>query len=663
MAKFYLTTPIFYVNSHPHLGHVYSALIADTIARLKKQRGIDTFFLTGTDEHGLNIERAAAAKGIGIDQHVQTFVDEFKEVFQTFNVNPRHWIRTTDSYHERGASELWKRVRDNGFIYKGPYEGWYCAGENSFLSEDEWIEGPDGIPVCKIHERPLERVAEESYFFKLSEFQEKLLAWYEAHPEFIQPEARRNEVISFVRGGLNDLSISRVSVKWGLPVPDDPKHTMYVWFDALSNYITAVGFGNEETGGEKQFSKYWPADLHIVGKDILRFHAVYWPAFLMAGGVPLPQTVYAHGLLLSDGRKMSKTLGNVIDLHKLRENFAPDVVRYFCLREVVFGQDGDFTFEALIDRTNGDLSAGLGNLSSRILTMIRNYCDGVVPRSGSTVNSSVATRANEVRSAIDAARTDFDREFNTYNFSRGLESVWSAITSVDKFISEFRPWDLAKDAVRREELTEVLETSARALRAITALLAPALPEACQEIWKQLGERGDVLSVNPHELSWTSNPGGKIGEVRGVFPRLDKKKVMEDIKNDKPLMADAITAELPPPPAALPGVAYIGIEDFAKVELRAGEILTAERVPKADKLLRFTVDVGEPSPRQILAGIAQYYDPEKLPGRKVIIVTNLAPRKLRGFESQGMVLAAAIGDEGRPVLAGFLEDVPNGSRLK
>src|ERR1051326_1674675 len=364
---FYVTTPIYYVNSHPHLGHLYTTIVADTVARYKRQRGFDTFFLTGTDEHGQNIERAAEAAGLPVKQHVDNYVAEFQEAFARFHLDPQHggynyWIRTTSDAHKAGASELWRRARDNGYIYKGQYEGWYCVGCNEFKPENETRLGPDGTPICLTHERPLDKVAEESYFFKLSEFQDKLLAHYEKHPEFIRPEARRNEVLSFVKSGLNDLSVSRVSVKWGIPVPDDPKHTMYVWFDALSNYITAIGFGNDQFGGEAHYQKYWPADLQLVGKDILRFHTVYWPAFLMAAGIELPKTVFAHGMWLSGGRKMSKTLGNVIDLDVLLKFFTRDQIRYFCVREMVFGLDGDFTYEALIDRVNGDLAKGLGNL-------------------------------------------------------------------------------------------------------------------------------------------------------------------------------------------------------------------------------------------------------------------------------------------------------------
>jgi methionyl-tRNA synthetase len=687
MKRFYVTTPIYYVNSHPHLGHLYTTIVADAIARYKRQRGFSTFFLTGTDEHGQNIERAAAGAGLHVKQHVDNYVAEFQEAFARFHLDPAHggydhWVRTTDDYHKRAVAELWRRVKEAGYIYKGKYEGWYCVGCNEFKPENETKPGPDGVPICLTHERPLDKIAEESYFFKLSEFQNRLLDHYEKNPDFIRPETRRNEVVSFVKSGLNDLSVSRVSVKWGIPVPDDPQHTMYVWFDALSNYITAIGFGNDQFGGEEHFRKYWPADLQLVGKDILRFHTVYWPAFLMAAGIELPKTVFAHGMWLSGGRKMSKTLGNVIDLSVLAKYFTRDAVRYFCLREMVFGQDGDFTYEALIGRVNSDLAEGLGNLSSRTLTMVRNYCGSEVPAPGQAASNELTAQAAEVREAVIRASAEFDQAFDNYSFSRGLEAVWAAIARVDKFISDAKPWELAKDASQRGSLELVLYTAVEALRHFTVLLAPVLPEATEEIWQQLGEEGKVCEVAPQTLVWGGHEGGtRIGEVKPIFPRLDKKKIMEEIKQDEAASQSARaqenTAQAAPTETAAaansasssgakegaPGVAYIGIEDFAKVELRVAQVLTAERVPKADKLLRLTVDVGEGQPRQLLAGIAQYYEPEKLIGRKIIVVANLAPRKLRGFESNGMLLAASVGEEGRPVLAGFLEDVPNGAKLK
>jgi methionyl-tRNA synthetase len=668
MKKFYITTPIYYVNSYPHLGHLYTTLIADTVARYKRQRGFDVFFLTGTDEYGLNIERAAEKAGLDVKQHVDNFVKEFKTAFEPYHLTNNHWVRTTDEYHRQGVIRLWQRVRENGYIYKGRYEGWYCANCNDFYTESEAKPGPDGALNCPQHDRPLDRVTEESYFFKLSAFQDKLLELYETRPDFIRPETRRNEVISFVKGGLNDHSISRVSVKWGIPVPDDPQHTIYVWFDALSNYITAIGYGNDQFGGEGHFLKYWPADLQLVGKDILRFHSVYWPAFLLAAGIPVPRTVFSHGMLLSGGRRMSKTLGNVIDLAVLQKHFQTDAVRYFCLREIVFGQDGDFTYEALLDRVNADLASGLGNLASRTLTMVRNYCDGEIPLPG-RAGADLTAQADGVREATEQAFADFERDFDQYNFSRGLEAAWAAIARIDKFISDAKPWDLAKQPDGREALNLVLHTATETLRHLTVLLAPVLPESTQAIWEQLGQNGRVSEVAPGSIKWGERrSGARIGEVKPIFPRLDRKKIMDEIKQEEAASQAArenreqqgaleATAE----PA--PGIAYINIEDFTRVELRAGEIKTAESVPKADKLLRMTVDLGEAQPRQIIAGIAQYYEPEKLIGRKVIVVANLAPRKLRGYESQGMILAASIGEEGRPVLAGFLEDVPNGAKLK
>ena len=677
MSKFYITTPIYYVNSRPHLGHLYTTIVADTIAGYQRQRGVETFFLTGTDEHGQNIERAAERAAVPVRQYVDGIVAEFQEVFAQFRLGFDQWIRTTDPAHQEGVKALWRRVRENGYIYKAQYEGWYCVGCNGFLSEDETLPGVEDQPICRTHERPLERLAEESYFFRLSAFQERLLEWYEAHPEFIQPESRRNEVLRFVQGGLHDLSVSRVSVKWGIPVPDDSDHTMYVWFDALSNYITAIGYGNESHGGAERFDQWWPANLQLVGKDILRFHTIYWPAFLLAADLEPPKTVFAHGFWLSGGRKMSKTLGNVIDLHVLRRHFSTDAVRYFCLREMVFGQDGDFTYEALIERVNAELADGLGNLSSRTLTMVQRFFGGVIPElpAPSSGEDEVRRRAAAVQGAIETATRQFDEEFNTYNFSRAIEATQTAIATVDKFLSDLKPWNLAKgmatDPGQRESLALVLTTAVLALRRLTAILAPVLPESTQSIWEQLGEEGRVASVRPSDLPWEQRSGQAIGAVSPIFPKLDRNKIMDEINQEERSSTEAPSSPVAPPAPApvatvsepVPGIATISIDDFTRVEMRAGEIKTAERVPKADKLLRMTIDLGEATPRQILAGIAQYYDPEALIGRKVIVVANLAPRKLRGLESQGMVLAASIGDEGRPILAGFLEEVPNGARLR
>jgi methionyl-tRNA synthetase len=602
------------------------------------------------------------------------------------------FMRTTNPFHYEGVSELWRRVakaktpKGNDALYKGHYEGWFCAPCASYKTEDEYAAPsvPGEPPTCLIHETKLDRVSEESYFFRLSDYDEALLALYE-RPDFVRPEARRNEVKSFVAGGLQDLSVSRLksSVSWGVPVPDDPNHTMYVWFDALSNYITAIGFGNEQQNKTIGFEKFWPAQ-HMVGKDILRFHAVYWPAFLMAGGVEQPRGIYAHGMWLDpSGRKMSKTLGNTVELDVLHKYFSIDAIRYFCLREMVFGQDGRFGYENLIDRTNSDLASGLGNLSSRTLTMIHRYCEGRIPQATISDESRLAAKRAGVEDEmamshfVSHARDEFLRNFDEFAFSRALEDAWGIVARADKMISEAKPWDLAKDPKQSETLNAVLYRAAESLRWLCVLLYSVMPSAAREIYQQLGISEDVSKINPHELTWGGLAAGQtIGEVKPLFPRIDKAKTMEQIKQESGARSQEPEKQGAPETAptahsgthvteaeAVPGITYIDITDFAKIDLRVGEVKTAERIPKADKLLLITVDIGEEKPRQILAGIAQYYEPERLIGRKIVVVANLKPRKLRGYESQGMLLAASVGDEGKPVIATFAEDVPNGARLK
>ena len=682
---FYVTTPIYYANSLPHLGHLYTMIVADTIARSKRQRGIETYFLTGTDEHGINIERAAQENGRTPQEQADFVVNYFKEMTSKFGLDTKHggydvFMRTTEPFHSEGVSKLWRNIakaktpKGNDAIYKGHYEGWFCAPCAEYKTEDEYekpkVEGEP--PLCLIHEKPLDRVSEESYFFRLSDFDEALLSVFESRRDFVRPESRRNEVISFVRGGLQDLSVSRLksSVSWGVPVPDDPSHTMYVWFDALTNYITAIGYGNEERERAVGFEKFWPA-LHLVGKDILRFHAVYWPAFLLAAGVELPRAIVAHGMWVDPGgRKMSKTLRNVIELDVLHKHFPIDVIRYFVLREMVFGQDGKFGYEALIDRANSDLASGLGNLSSRTLTMIERYCDSRIPSGVISEDkllfakrTGVDTDETTVAGPIENARDQFLLHLDNLAFSRALETAWSVVARVDKMITDAKPWDLAKDENQRQTLGAVLYRAAESLRWLSVLLHPVMPAASLAIWKQLGLSGSPAQVNPSELKWGElKEGAPIGDVQPVFPRIDKAKVMAEINGAEttepaPPMTHATEAD------AVEGVSFIEIDDFAKVDLRVGQVLSAERVPKADKLLLMKIDLAEEQPRQVLAGIAQYYEPEKLIGRKVVVVANLKPRKLRGLESQGMVVAASYGEEGRPVLATFTEDVPNGARLK
>jgi methionyl-tRNA synthetase len=685
MKTFYVTTPIYYANSLPHLGHLYTMIVCDTIARSKRQRGIDTYFLTGTDEHGINIERAAEKAGRTPQQQADYVVAYFTRMTSEFGLDTEHggydfFMRTTFPFHYEGVSELWRRIskaktpKGNDAIYKGHYEGWFCAPCAEYKTEDEYqikVINDEGVPVCLIHDTPLDRVSEESYFFRLSDYGDALLELNEKRPDFVRPESRRNEVMSFVRGGLQDLSVSRLktSVSWGVPVPDDPAHTMYVWFDALTNYITAIGFGNEERERAAGFEKYWPA-LHMVGKDILRFHAVYWPSFLMAAGIELPRAIVAHGMWVDpNGRKMSKTLGNTVELDVLHKHFSIDAIRYFVLREMVFGQDGRFGYEGLIDRSNSDLASGLGNLSSRTLTMIARYCDSRIP-SGQipeeklllAKRSGVDTDETTVAGFIETARDQFLLHFDNLAFSRALESAWSVVARVDKMITDAKPWDLAKDENQRHTLGAVLYRAAETLRWLSVLLYPVMPEASRAIAKQLGMDQSPDQIDPAGLKWGElREGTPIGDVQPVFPRLDKTQIMADINGIRVVEPEAVPAAPVQPAEGV--VNFIEIDDFAKVDLRAGTVLSAERIPKADKLLLMKIDLNEEQPRQVLAGIAQYYEPEKLIGRKVVVVANLKPRKLRGYESQGMVVAASYGEEGRPVIATFTEDVPNGARLK
>lgn len=703
MTAFYVTTPIYYANSLPHLGHLYTMIVADSVARSKRQRGIETLFLTGTDEHGINIERAAQKAGRTPQEQADYVVRYYKKMTAEFGLDTEHggydiFMRTTEPFHYQGVSELWRRVakaktpKGNDAIYKGHYEGWFCAACAAYKTEDEYVKPKTegAAPTCLIHDTTLDRISEESYFFRLSDYDEALLAVYES-PDFVRPESRKNEVVSFVRGGLQDLSVSRLktSVSWGLPIPDDPAHTMYVWFDALTNYITAIGFGNLQQQLRFGFEKFWPA-LHLVGKDILRFHAVYWPAFLLAAGIQLPRGIFAHGMWLDPtGRKMSKTLGNTVELDVLNKHFSIDAVRYFCLREMVFGQDGRFGYEALIDRANSDLASGLGNLLSRTLKMITLYCDGKIPSGQipetkilAAKRTGVDTDETTISGFVEHARNQFLQQFDNFAFSRALEFAWSVVARIDKMITDAKPWELAKDENQKETLGAVLYRAAESIRWLCVLLYPVMPESSNQIWQQLGLSGSPGTINPGNLTWGElEHGTSIGEVKALFPRIDKAKLLEEIESPDEKGVHATEADAvpgtpgvvetkPSPPMthateadAVGITSFIDIGDFAKVDLRVGQVLSAERVPKSDKLLLLQIDLAEEKPRQILAGIAEYYAPEKMIGRKVVVVANLKPRKLRGYESQGMVVAASYGEEGRPVIATFDEDVPNGARLK
>jgi methionyl-tRNA synthetase len=671
--KFYITTPIYYVNARPHLGHSYTTIVADTIARYKKMRGFDVVLLSGTDEHGQKVERSARAAGVEPQQFVDTISAEYRELWQQLGLGIDRFVRTTELRHAHAVQLLFRRIQANGWIYKGHYEGNYC------VFDEMYVEDPTpGVP-CPECGRPTERIREENYFFKLKDFQQRLLKHYAEHPEFIQPETRRNEVLSFVQGGLRDLSISRTTLKWGIPWPGDEKHVYYVWSDALTSYLTGIGFADNP--GE--FARLWPADLHLIGKEILRFHAVFWPAFLMAADVPLPKQMFAHGWWLFDQEKMSKSRGNVRRPQPIVAVLGIDALRYFLLREMVFGQDGNFSYDALITRYNADLANGLGNLASRVLTMIERNLGGKVPSLGKDPSS---TAPAEIAEGFDDANlSEIASLYESYKFSQALEKIWALIANWDKYLAAEKPWTYAEDASQRERLARTLSTAAEALRIISILAHPVLPNATQKIWQQLGRPERLEDQRIGQVKWGTAPGEtRIGKLEAIFPRVERAAAIERMEAMEqypqkpaaaPVSGEGTPASAPPAagtpavagapssaPGAAPVSAKIGIEDFAKVELRVGQIKSAERVPKADKLLMLMVDIGD-EVRQVVAGIATAYEAEKLIGRKVIVVTNLAPRKLRGVESNGMIVAASTGPDGAPVLAGFLEDVPVGARLK
>ena len=712
---YYLTTPIYYVNARPHLGTAYSTIVTDTIARYKRAQGFDVFFLTGTDEHGQKIQRSAKAMNCTPQHFVDEVAAEFRALWDKLGLTYSDFIRTTEPRHKLGVQRLFSLLKERGYIYKGFYTGQYC------VSDEAWVDVGPGEP-CPDCGRITETVTEENYFFKLSAFERKLLELYEEQPDFIRPETRRNEVLSFVRSGLRDLSISRTSFSWGIPVPDDEKHVIYVWMDALANYITALGWGSADDSKYQRFWRRSPAaegaPLHIIGKEISRFHCVYWPAFLMAAGLPLPRSIFAHGWLLFDQNKMSKSRGNVVRAETIHDVLGNDALRYFLLREVVFGQDGNFTFDALVQRYNADLANGYGNLVSRTLAMITRYFGGVVPQPledfaghKQLTGAIPATRSVDVMVFADSIIGTAKMLMDELRFSEALTNIMALVGTVDGYITATTPWKLGaiEDESSRAQLGDILYTCAESIRIITALVAPVLPEAAAKVWQQLG-LGDIAQADLKNIAWGGlRSGTKLGELSPVFPRAEKDTVtrMKEIEENRPqsaleqALSSIPTVRVEPPatsptsnaptdkpaekadttapeagpkppavetpsapaaaatPAAVPG--QITIDEFTKVELRVAQVKVAERVPKADKLLRLEVDLGSET-RQILAGIAESYEPESLIGRKVIVVANLAPRKMRGLESNGMLLAGSI-EGGKAVLASFLEDVPLGAKVK
>ena len=675
-AKFYLTTPIYYANSRPHVGSAYTTIVCDVIARYKRMCGYDVAYVTGTDEHGVNIERAAEAKGITPQQIVDQNERIFRDLWKLLGITITDFVRTTSAEHERAVQKLALRTMelDRGreesqkAIYKAKYEGRYCVYDNAYVSD---TPEPADCPTCG---RPAELISEENYFFRLSAYQEKLLELYKSNPQFVGPDFRMNEVRAFVESGLKDISISRKAIKWGVPWPGDPEHVFYVWYEALTSYMTAIGYGSENEKQQEKFKKFWPADLHMIGKEIIRFHAVYWPAFLMAAELPLPKQIFAHGWLLFEAEKMSKSKGNVAYPEPIVKVLGNDALRYYLLREVVFGQDGNFSRDALITRYNADLANGLGNLASRTLTMIEKYFAGEVPAIPARADQNESVQ--HVRQVAEGARVALQQEMEAYRFSGAVQAIWALVSAVDLFIAQSKPWQLAESGEpgAKKQLGAVLWTAAQALRFIAVLAAPFIPASSQKLWELLGQSGSVAEQRIDLLGWgVLESGIRLSKAEALFPRAETKEVSERIEAMENEIRNPISAPAAAPtpgaatsaaaPAAVtPADAKITIDDFAKVELRVGVVKSAERIQGADKLLKLMVDIGD-EVRQVLAGIALGYAPEELVGRKVVVVTNLAPRKMRGLESNGMLLAASAGADGKPVLCTFAEDIPVGSKVK
>ena len=628
MKKFYLTTPIYYVNDIPHLGHAYTTIAADVLARFYRQRNYKTFFLTGTDEHGLKIQQTAEKKGITPKQLADETHIKFKELWKVLNISYDRFIRTTDEDHIKAVQYIFQKCYENGDIYLSEYESWYCVGCEEFKTETEI---KDNDYKCPIHQKKCEKIKEESYFFRLSKYQDKLLELYEKNPEFIQPDYRRNEVISFVKQGLKDLSVSRLRerVKWGIPVPFDEKHTIYVWFDALTNYLTGVGYPNIESD---KFKTFWPADLHIVGKDILRFHTVYWPAFLMSAGLEIPKKVFAHGWWTVEGEKMSKTLGNVVNPFEVAEKYGVDELRYFLLREIPFGQDGDFSHKAVVNRINSDLANDLGNLVSRTISMINKFNKGVVDCVEDGKKTELEEKYEELyRETLES----FEKHMPKLEFNKALEKVWEFIDFLNKYIVKTEPWKLNKE--KSPYLKTVLYVLADGLLLIGYLLYPFMPEKMKTLLEYIG-----FEYLPEDIYPFSYPSGSVvkKKIKPLFPRLEDKgevKVMEKKEEKKE--------------------EFVSIDDFTKLQFKVGEILEAEKVEKSNKLLKLLVDLGDEK-RTIVSGIAEYYKPNDLIGKKVIVFTNLKPRKIFGIQSQGMILASK-DDKGLKLLT-VDGDIKNGS---
>jgi methionyl-tRNA synthetase len=663
-SRFYVTTPIYYVNALPHLGTFYTTVVADALARYHRARGHETFFLTGLDEHGQKIERIARDKGLDAQAYCDGIAAEFEASWRRFGISNDDFIRTTEPRHEQAVAEMWKRLTAAGDIYEAEYDGMYCVGCEEAKTEDDVVT-ENGEKLCKIHQSPVERVKEKNYFFRLSKYAPKLLEWYARTPSPIQPESRRNEVRSFVESGLRDLSVSRTaaSVKWGIPIPGDPSHTVYVWIDALTNYLTVLGGPDAVAAGTGK-AAFWKASHHLIAKDILRFHAVYWPAMLWSAGLEPPAQIFCHGYLTVKGQKISKSMpATRVDPNAIAAELAPelnsDPLRYFILREYAFGGDGDFTYEALFQRYESDLGNDLGNLLNRTIAMAHKFVGATLSSRAGAISGASAAFAEQAADRLQNCQLAWD----DFNPSGALQATWSLVREANAYIERTKPWALAKDPAKREELLDMLAVCCETLRWAALTIAPAMPEASREILRQLGRTQDE-GTWPSTWAW---PGGTLTAPKPVFPRLEPERQAALIAKWVPAEAGAApaTQAAPAPTAKAPHAApaapsEITIDDFAKIDLRAAKVLTAERIPKADKLLKLTLDVGTEQ-RTVVSGIAGAYAPEELVGKTVIYLANLKPAKLRGVISQGMILAA--GDADVLGLSALDRDVPPGTIIR